>query len=596
MSIEAKPTAVSRSQWGTVLADNAVRQGAAVVFGKSRRAGDVYRWGMMVGQTAIEDRLLAVLSRMAAEVHVPKRLHREAELASAAQMQAEWLQTTRQVGIADAAVAVIWAAALPRLYGVLPAHDWSDLYHGLADFREQQRATVQADSPFNLMLGAELGLTLAWRCDGLPGSASYRASAVAALAAWIAADPQAVSSALREPDTMRLVLASLLRSRWLIKLTKQRRLAKPLRRLGYQVATWVAALARPDGSAALGRAGPQYGGHDDLTRDGLFDAAVQLHPAGLRAAFEAALGNGPARGRLAWQVALPETLLHDPVAKLAVATPDWDVRRGRTFVDYSAPEVCLEIWAGRRRIVRGPWETILEVDGQPQTPRGDWTEICESSDDDVHYLEFEQAWSADLLLQRQILLIRDDRCLLLADSILPRGDRGPLPASIRYVSRLPLDDGVQYLPEADTREAILGGPKPLALVVPLAASEWRIGPTAARLDLTGQDQLEYAVSGSCRLFAPLWLDFERRRFPRPRTWRSLTVADQLRPVDRAEAVGYRVQAGSQHWMIYRSLADRVCRSLLGKHLIAEFFASRFCPDRGEHEELLTVDDSEVDDG
>ena len=68
------------------------------------------------------------------------------------------------------------------------------------------------------------------------------------------------------------------------------------------------------------------------------------------------------------------------------------------------------------------------------------------------------------------------------------------------------------------------------------------------------------------------------------------MGDQLRLVNRHEATAYRFQAGSEQWMVYRSLGERRCRTALGKHLIAEFYASRFHPGDGTHEELVTVED------
>lgn len=131
--------------------------------------------------------------------------------------------------------------------------------------------------------------------------------------------------------------------------------------------------------------------------------------------------------------------------------------------------------------------------------------------------------------------------------------------------------------------------------MPISASEWRVGPTDAMLKETQDGHLLLSTQGSGRLYAPLWLDFQQRRFKRKRTWRQLTIADQLRIVRRDEAVGYRVQVGSEQWTLYRSLAGHCCRSILGKHLITDFFASRFDPGDGSHDELLSVDDDESSD-
>ena len=333
---------------------------------------------------------------------------------------------------------------------------------------------------------------------------------------------------------------------------------------------------------------------DDLGANGLLAAASQIDPECLPGAISAALGKSPPSGRLVWQVTLPESMHHDANAKIAVMFPDWDVRRGRTHIDYSGEEVALELFAGKTKVVSGHWQTMLETDGAELRPDGPWSEICEYSDDDVHYLELEQPWTDDLLLQRQFMLVRDDRCLLLADSVIPTESRTSLPSSIKYLSRLPLASSIHLHPEPETREVFLSDDRKRALAIPLSGSEWTIGPSDANIQESADDCMVFSASGAGRLYAPLWLDFQKRRFKRVRTWRQLTVADQLRLVGRDEAVGYRVQVGSEQWVVYRSLGERACRSILGKHLIADFFSARFCPEDGGHEALVTVDDDEFD--
>ncbi|MEX0714781.1 MAG: hypothetical protein WD278_20765 [Pirellulales bacterium] len=60
----------------------------------------------------------------------------------------------------------------------------------------------------------------------------------------------------------------------------------------------------------------------------------------------------------------------------------------------------------------------------------------------------------------------------------------------------------------------------------------------------------------------------------------------VQPAD--PAVGYRVQVGRQQWLIYRSLAERGNRTVLGHNLISEFLVARF--DRqGKVEPLLEIE-------
>ena len=192
---------------------------------------------------------------------------------------------------------------------------------------------------------------------------------------------------------------------------------------------------------------------DDLPPDGLLKFVAESNDHALKPAVDTALGKAQQGGRLVWQLGLPESLHHDADAKTAIMFPDWDVRRGRTHIDYSNQEAKIEVFAGRAKAVAGIWQTMITVDSREQQPDGEWCEVCEYTDDDVHYIEIEQNWTAGILLQRQIVLVRDDRCLLLADAVLPSSDRDDQPiGAIEYTSRLPLTDSIQVEPELDTRE------------------------------------------------------------------------------------------------------------------------------------------------
>jgi hypothetical protein len=72
------------------------------------------------------------------------------------------------------------------------------------------------------------------------------------------------------------------------------------------------------------------------------------------------------------------------------------------------------------------------------------------------------------------------------------------------------------------------------------------------------------------------------------TWRQLAVAENLRRVSDNTAVGYRVQLGSEQWLIYRSFTRFGNRTVLGQNLSSEFFCGRFLPD-GTTEMLIEIE-------
>ena len=57
-----------------------------------------------------------------------------------------------------------------------------------------------------------------------------------------------------------------------------------------------------------------------------------------------------------------------------------------------------------------------------------------------------------------------------------------------------------------------GDDRKRALAIPLSGSEWRIGPSDSVVQESADGCLVFSSSGAGRLYAPLWLDFQKRRF------------------------------------------------------------------------------------
>ena len=225
----------------------------------------------------------------------------------------------------------------------------------------------------------------------------------------------------------------------------------------------------------------------------------------------------------------------------------------------------------------------VQLDGEPVRPQSDWESLCWMSDKDVDYLELEIELTAGLRVQRQMLLAREDRFLLLADAVL-----GSRAGKLQYRGRLPLRPGISLLGAEKSREGFLEGTKRRASVLPLALPEWRSENGVGDLiEIDGGLELRQSTEGCC-LYAPLFIDLDRQRMTRRLTWRQLTVAESLAIQPAEVAVGYRVVVGKQQWLIYRSLAEKANRTLLGHNLSTEMLVGRF--DRhGEVEPLLEIE-------
>ncbi len=592
----AAPTPMSDENWKRLrkkVESHANTMSAKHVFGKSAIGGTVYRWGVATALGSAIDPVRMSLSQLACDQKpMRRRSTRPLDLVSATTEMIAQLDHGDMSAL-SCQDAVVWAAAMPLLSKQLEPTLWWELLGSLQRFRELVLESHSPDSPAHLIVGAELGLTLAWRLAELPSCKRAQKSAIEALAQWCDHEEDAIPNALAKGTIARMMLGSIMRCQAIMKSTTKKKFQKSWHAVGDQMATWVAAMTTHHGTSALSPLS-RKDVKDDLGKTGLLEHAIAFDPETLRPATEAALGLGHTGGRLAWEVCLPESFLHNEDAKLAIMLPDWDVRRGRTHLHYAGEHNQLEIFAGRTQIIAGQVQTSIEINGTQQSATGDWGLVCEYTDDDVHYIEIEQDWTGGVVLQRQLMLIRSDRTLLLADGVLPkdRQEPGALSQKIRYSTRIPVASGVSPELEKETREVYLCAGQRSAVVMPMSASEWRIGPTTTKLSASEDDHLVWTAEGTGALYVPLWFDLQQRRFKRKRTWRQLTVGDERRICEHHEAAGFRVQVGSEQWMIYRSLGGRRCRTVLGKHLIADFFAAKFDPGEGIYDELVTVDDAE----
>ena len=258
------------------------------------------------------------------------------------------------------------------------------------------------------------------------------------------------------------------------------------------------------------------------------------------------------------------------------------------LIDFRAAEVQIELLAEGKPLLRDAWLWQARAGGRPLTAAGSWEEICWHSDADVDYLELRLPLLDGWKLERQMLLGRKDSCLLLADALIGPRDADVPPSELRYAGSLPLASDLTFEPAGETREGWLSkSSRRLATVIPLSLPEWRC--EFCHGDVSEADgMLAYSVAAHGRnLFAPLWLDLTTVRAKRPITWRRLTVGEELHAVPRDLATGFRVQFGIEQWLVYRSLARRSNRTILGQNFSTEFACCRFLP-TGTTEVMLEV--------
>ena len=276
------------------------------------------------------------------------------------------------------------------------------------------------------------------------------------------------------------------------------------------------------------------------------------------------------------------------------------------LVDFSRPECLIELFAGGTALLAGAWTVQAAAGGRPLPVTGPWDEVCWETDEDGDYLEIELPLAGGWRLERQMLLARRDRFLLLADVLLgpvgqspqnkPNGANGstkrtapPQPPELHYTASLSLDARAAFRPAAETREGWLEAKnRRVASVVPLALPEWRAEFCHAGLTSdSGHLKLEQKGLGG-NLYAPLWIDLDSGRLRRPLTWRRITVAENLAAVTRDVASAFRIQVGGEQWVVYRSLAKCGNRSFLGHNSLYEFVCHRFLP-TGDPETIVEIE-------
>ena len=238
----------------------------------------------------------------------------------------------------------------------------------------------------------------------------------------------------------------------------------------------------------------------------------------------------------------------------------------------------------------GTWDFETTVDGRPLSAVGPWEEVCWHSDREVDYLELELPLTGGWKLQRQMALAREDQFLYLADAVM--GDLG-LPVSakpeIRHTFRLPHSEESDLEPAAETREGMLiRGRKQMARVIPAALPEWRAEFCSGEFINDSNHLIVRHAAAGRNLYSPLWIDLAPNRLRRECTWRRLTVGENLEVQPRDVAAGYRVQCGKEQWLVYRTLAPKSSRTVLGQNFAVDFVLCRFLPS-GKIEDILEIE-------
>jgi hypothetical protein len=490
-----------------------------------------------------------------------------------------------------ALTALAWAHALPRLAGVLEAPVWWEMLDRLMAAVAEAEALDVDETPWtHQMLCGELPLTLAYLFPEIK-PARKLGEAVR----------QKVSEGVVElldgaglPSGEHLGLMRPLLACWTrCLLMGEHRKKGPLNAEAMTQYEWLVRqtlrLSRADGSHAFSD-DPADGWPRELLAEVLRlggdedDAEIAAPLASKGRGKGKGKGKGKKKADLANAVHLPEASVESEWASVAALRASWAAASSRVTVAYPEDDFQIECETGGQVLFSGNWEFSVERDGESLVPESEWAQVCWTSDEDGDYLETEIDLSGGVQLQRHVFLAREDEIAVLADSIVC-----PEEAALRYRGMLPLWPTTRWEEADEHTDGLLWGRRRRARVLPLGLPEWKCDPRPLGA-LTCSDrglQLEMTVRGRA-VFAPLLVDLCAKRIGRPLTWRHLTVAESLQIQPPDVAVGYRVQLGREQWLLYRSLAPRGNRTLLGHNLSSDLLIGRFLDD-GEVEPLVEVE-------
>jgi hypothetical protein len=477
------------------------------------------------------------------------------------------------------------AYALPKLAKDLPAETWWFLVerlHATATQASLQRIDRSAEPPIvvqNQLLAGELPLALSYLFPEVRALRALGNDASAALSEALVevTDGQGLPHARLLP-VLGPLFACWTRCRWL----GQHLRGGPWSREAELQYQWLVRhairLADVDGRFLLSSQSTDMAGYVDFAANDwnrqLFEMAIRL--AGDRgdcAAANEALPRGIVPKKWKRKSASPPApSLNSDWASVTIMADGWAQTDARLAIAYANDPPAFELSVDGERVFAGVWTCDTLADGKPVEAAAEWEQLCFETGKRFDFLELGLTLTNSLRLERQILFGREDRVVYLADIIFATdGARRRLQHSFS----LPLAYGALWKPEGETRDGVIFGSKLRAAVLPLALNEWRADPRGGSLvEQDGQLVLTQETSGRA-LCCPLFIDLERKRTKKERTWRKLSVAEWMEIVSPEVAVGYRAQSGDDQWLIYRSLAPPGNRTLLGHNVAGEFCAGRF---------------------
>ena len=493
-----------------------------------------------------------------------------------------------------------WLHALPLVGRDIKPALWLDVLQSILTQVDRAWESGSQDGLFPWVVwSCEVPLALAKQLSQLGGKdriVSDTLNRIALLLEQSAENPQTL---LRfGAQDLRAVVASLVRSRWSATGVGARKWYPPQRKAFSKLAMLMLYLTDGSGKSLLAESAETS--HDAE----LWSSVAELCSASKKLTLACAaslpndvgrsLGYKPSKVRKdkANEASLPKPGTYWEANRIASMRRSWRELGCRIAVDFSSDVVWLDITGENgQRLFEGDWDIDLTRDGKKVDIDVAWEEVCWFTDDDVDYLELESDLEKTCKIQRQIMLMRDEGMVFMADTVLSSSE-----ARWDLRSHWTLSPDVAFVPQAKTNEGFLvskgdgseSDSSPRALLLPIGMPEWRRGTRDTSLESDGSRLSLRTAARRKRIYSPMVVSLRNMGRNQPYTWRQLSIAQDLVhcPVDDAQ--GQRVQIGKDQWIFYRSLGPCKRRSMIGLHLNTEFYAARFLSDDGSYEALVEV--------
>jgi hypothetical protein len=272
-------------------------------------------------------------------------------------------------------------------------------------------------------------------------------------------------------------------------------------------------------------------------------------------------------------------------ARLASLRTGWQPNADMLLVAHHGEKPLIDLTANGQRLLNGTWEIELTINGEPLEFVNQWTCTCWHSDKDADYVELQLSFENGIQVERQVLLSRTDRYAVLADVVSGAGD-----SRIEYSSTLPVVSGLTIQADVPSRECRIGRKGLRVRAFPLALPDDRVMSAAGSFAaIDGGEGIELKQVGVGGLYAPLILDWHKKRRRQEADWRTVTVSERGTIQKTEAASGHRLRIGRHQLLLYRSLQQpKIPRAVLGQHTSNETLIGQF-NDAGDVTPILIVE-------